>query len=422
MHCRGKLTRVVDVPKCKQCTGSTVISRASNTFAGLMTDDSRREQHIHSAIAADLGLPPCVEDAQQFPTAPDTGGARPVRRAARRARDAAGEPDASLAAALAHVLACSNVVVFTGAGVSATAGISAFSDEGGLYERARKRFKLDTGVRLFYGSFFISRRRDCQAFLADVYAEACAAAPTATHTSIGQLQQLGVITRHVTLNIDGLHRSCPGGDSLWSPSQPSGLTVELHGSVLDVVCQACGAAAPMTQRTASLFRSKAAANPTCGACTDGLLRPRVMLYNDPEERLIIHGDVEARIAADCSAADCVVWAGISFLQSASVEHFRRVRRAHQEQAGGRRVAHIIVNPCEEAVFNLTSAVANAQQVHFLSVVAPADEFFTAWASAAASAAECRPLLTLHDSQMAEARGDGSMDRNFQASPQIVSDT
>jgi NAD-dependent SIR2 family protein deacetylase len=205
---------------------------------------------------------------------------RPARRA-RRPHEAAQPPGE---AALARVLASRRCVVFTGAGFSASAGMSAFSDDNGLYERARKRYKLDTGVRMFYGSFFTSRPRDCQAFLADVYAEACSAAPTEAHASLARLQRLGVVTRHVTLNVDGLHRSCDDGRKT---------TTELHGCVRDAVCRTCGSVTPMTPRLAALFRSVAASNPQCGACTSGgLLRPRVLLYNDPEQHLVIPGDVE----------------------------------------------------------------------------------------------------------------------------------
>ena len=321
---------------------------------------------------------------------------RPARKA-RKPHEAAEPPGA---AALARLLASRRCVVFTGAGVSASAGMSAFSDDNGLYERARKRYKLDSGVRMFYGSFFTNRPRDCQAFLADVYAEACSAAPTEAHVSLARLQRLGLVSRHVTLNIDGLHRRCDDGGKT---------TTELHGCVRDAVCRTCGSITPMTPRLAALFRSAAASNPQCEACPSrGLLRPRVLLYNDPEQHLVIPGDVEDVIGADCAAADCVVWAGISFLQSASVEHFRRVRRAQQHAGSGAPAVHIIVNPCEEAAFNLTSAVANADGFTLLTAVCSADEFFTQWARGAEAALTTAPpdpgLVAMSESQQAEVQG------------------
>ena len=320
---------------------------------------------------------------------------RPARRA-RKPHEAHEPPGA---AALARVLASRRCVVFTGAGVSASAGMSAFSDDNGLYERARKRFKLDSGVRMFYGSFFTNRPRHCQAFLADVYAEACSAAPTEAHVALARLQRLGVVSRHVTLNIDGLHRRCDDGGNT---------TTELHGCVRDAVCRTCGAVTAMTPRLAALFRSAAASNPQCEACAQGgLLRPRVLLYNDPEQHLVIPGDVEAVIGADCAAADCVVWAGISFLQSASVEHFRRVRRAQQHAGAGGAAApavHIVVNPCEEAAFNLTSAVANADGFTLLTATCTADDFFAQWARGVESLTVAG-LVAMSESQQAEVKGN-----------------
>jgi NAD-dependent SIR2 family protein deacetylase len=64
-----------------------------------------------------------------------------------------------------------------------------------LYDRARRRFGLDSGVRLFHGSFFVSRRNDCCAFLADVCAEAAAARPTRAHLALEALAAEGCAAR-----------------------------------------------------------------------------------------------------------------------------------------------------------------------------------------------------------------------------------
>ena len=59
-------------------------------------------------------------------------------------------------------------VVFSGSGMSASAGMSTFSTRGGLYERARRRFGLrGDGVELFTFGFFERRPVDCRALLAD---------------------------------------------------------------------------------------------------------------------------------------------------------------------------------------------------------------------------------------------------------------
>ena len=48
------------------------------------------------------------------------------------------------------------------------AGMSMFSTKDGLYERARKKFKIQDGIRLFSYPFYKQRRADVQAFFAQV--------------------------------------------------------------------------------------------------------------------------------------------------------------------------------------------------------------------------------------------------------------
>lgn len=45
----------------------------------------------------------------------------------------------------------------------AVAGMSMFSTKGGLYERARKKFKISDGIKLFSYPFYKQRRLDVQA-------------------------------------------------------------------------------------------------------------------------------------------------------------------------------------------------------------------------------------------------------------------
>lgn len=84
-----------------------------------------------------------------------------------------------------------------------------------------------------------------------------------------------------------------------------------------------------------------------------------MLYEDAEGDAITHPDVLDALEADVAAADAVVWVGLSFEQPATTAYFRRARAAIA--AAGRTDATLIalVNPCDDALFNLVSAVANA---------------------------------------------------------------
>ena len=47
-----------------------------------------------------------------------------------------------------------------------------FSTRNGLYEKARKQFKITDGIKLFTYSFYKQNRESVQAFFAQIYSEA----------------------------------------------------------------------------------------------------------------------------------------------------------------------------------------------------------------------------------------------------------
>ena len=206
------------------------------------------------------------------------------------------------------------VVVVSGSGLSVSSGMSTFSTPGGLYERAASQAKLANGKSLFCWSFFERRRPDALAFLADVHAEAAAAKPTRGHRALARLARCGGLSRHFTLNIDGLSEKA--GMKTWrleddpefnekeekeqekekekkeeeeeegeeegeegeqrrhrqrrprhrpstsrSPSLPPldpqrGVTVELHGNVHELVCPDCHRVTPMTETALAALRAR----------------------------------------------------------------------------------------------------------------------------------------------------------------------
>jgi NAD-dependent SIR2 family protein deacetylase len=183
----------------------------------------------------------------------------------------------------------------------------------------------------------------------------------------------------VTMNVDGLHRSLPALQAV---------TLEMHGCARDTVCERCARTAPLAAPQLRAFRAAAARGAPAPRCTlpdaaaggssaasacGGAVRPRVMLYADPAETLITP-PFDAALAADLAAADAVLWVGISFEQSASVEHFRRARRALQAAGLAATVPQLVVNPAAEAAFNVATAVANAGELRLLHARATADEF------------------------------------------------
>ena len=296
--------------------------------------------------------------------------------------------------ASARAGAFSRVLVISGSGLSASAGMSTFSTPGGLYERAARAARLPAGdgKKLFSWSFYEKRRGEALAFLAGVAEEAAAAAPTAAHAALGELARAGALARHFTLNIDGLARSA--GFGTWHPERaPAGSTVELHGCVREVVCPDCGRVGPADG--AFLASARARTDVPCPDCTAGPLRPRVLLYGDAEDGVITPSEALDLLEEEAAGADLILWVGLSFEQSASAAYFRDVRRSLAAAGRGPRggeggsdggnsdrsaspvappPVQAIINPAaSDAAFNLATALHYSDELAaVLEVALPAD--------------------------------------------------
>jgi NAD-dependent protein deacetylase/lipoamidase len=152
--------------------------------------------------------------------------------------------------------AIDQIVILTGAGISAASGLSTFRDAGGLWEShdpmdiaTPEAFARDPA--LVY-RFYNARR----AQLGEVE-------PNAAHTALARLQRtLGDKVFLVTQNVDDLHER--GG----SPQ-----VCHMHGELRSMLCQHCG------RRHPSLEQVDADAN--CPGCrTAGWLRPDVVWFGE----------------------------------------------------------------------------------------------------------------------------------------------
>jgi len=117
----------------------------------------------------------------------------------------------------------SDIVILTGAGVSAESGLGTFRDKGGLWTRVDlaevatpEGYARNPGLVL---DFYNARRATCRA-----------AAPNAAHHAIARLQRAhpGRVTL-VTQNIDDLHERAG-----------SGQVIHMHGQILRALCAECG--------------------------------------------------------------------------------------------------------------------------------------------------------------------------------------
>ncbi|KAG1656466.1 hypothetical protein FOA52_005897, partial [Chlamydomonas sp. UWO 241] len=68
--------------------------------------------------------------------------------------------------------------------------MSMFSTRNGLYERARKKFNITDGIKLFTYSFYKQRREDVQAFFAEIYSEAQNSRAAQGHYALAQIHKM----------------------------------------------------------------------------------------------------------------------------------------------------------------------------------------------------------------------------------------
>lgn len=126
----------------------------------------------------------------------------------------------NLSSAAECLRAAKNVVVFTGAGISAESGIPTFRDSDGLWERfSPERFATWDGLV----KTAVADPRLFTDFLIAVLEPIAVAAPNPAHLAVAELEKhVRVIV--VTQNVDGLH-------------QEAGSTTvhEVHGSIFEIV-------------------------------------------------------------------------------------------------------------------------------------------------------------------------------------------
>lgn len=286
-------------------------------------------------------------------------------------RDVCGED--SMSRFKEKMLGAKKIVVFSGSGLSATSGMSTFSTKGGLYERAQRRYGLSDGKVLFTYSFYSKHKKEAESFFVEIHREALEAKPGPGHEALASLARSGMLTRHYTLNIDGL--ASKARMDVWHPDDNNnGITVEMHGSIHELVCTECGNTRQLTQEDATtLSEERSVPCTSCSSDAGGpYMRFKVMMYDDMEGDYIISDDVLDLMEEDVKQADLILWVGISFQQSASTSYFRRVRRWVQEVGHHHDVPQVVVNPSDDALWNVLTACSNQEELNIIEILGTAD--------------------------------------------------
>ena len=177
-----------------------------------------------------------------------------------------------------------NIVVLTGAGISAESGIDTFRDAGGLWEQHRvedvatpEGFARDPDLVL---GFYDMRR----AALADKE-------PNAAHEALARLdREFEGELLIVTQNVDDLH-------------ERAGVTnvLHMHGELKSALCSACGVRSPWD---APMAANEKGMRPECPVCHAKSLRPDVVWFGEMPYQM-------DRIYAALGEADLFVSIGTS---------------------------------------------------------------------------------------------------------------
>jgi NAD-dependent deacetylase len=169
-----------------------------------------------------------------------------------------------VAAARRLVASASRVVVLTGAGISTDSGIPDFRGPDGVWTRDPAAERLST-LRAYLGDPEVRRR----AWQGRLSSPAWTARPNPGHRALVEIERRGALDTLVTQNIDGLHQAA-GHD----PAR----VVEIHGTIRDVVCMACGDRGPAGP---TLDRVRAGEpDPACLRC-GGIVKSATISFGQP---------------------------------------------------------------------------------------------------------------------------------------------
>ncbi len=152
-----------------------------------------------------------------------------------------------------------NLVVFSGAGLSAESGIPTYRGAGGLWSKYDpskyadiQYFNQDPS---YYWRFFKEER----------YPVIKAARPNKAHEAMVKLEQQGTLFQVITQNIDGLHQEAGQRK-----------VCELHGNTRRIICLECNRGYHMDEIYQGLEKTLP---PRCSC--GGLLKPDVVLFGEP---------------------------------------------------------------------------------------------------------------------------------------------
>jgi len=162
------------------------------------------------------------------------------------------------------VSASARIVALTGAGISTESGIPDFRGPNGVWTRNPKAERM-SNIH-YYMSDPDVRKLSWQSRL---NSPAWQAQPNDGHRALVALEHAGRLEALVTQNIDGLHQRAGN-----SPAT----VIEVHGTMRDVMCMACGWRGPMQPVLDRVRRGED--DPPCERC-GGILKSATISFGQP---------------------------------------------------------------------------------------------------------------------------------------------
>ncbi|MCA9883953.1 MAG: NAD-dependent deacylase [Anaerolineae bacterium] len=172
-----------------------------------------------------------------------------------------GDDGERIARAVSILSSASNVVAFTGAGISTPSGIPDFrSPDSGMWEKADPfRVASITGFRRDPSAFF--------EWIRPLARLSINAKPNVAHYALLKLEQLGKLKSIITQNIDTLHTK--------AGSNP---VHELHGQISSATCITCYKKFPATDLIRQFVETGHI--PRCDCERQSILKPNVILFGE----------------------------------------------------------------------------------------------------------------------------------------------
>lgn len=189
--------------------------------------------------------------------------------------------DGTIVAVTELVREADAITVLTGAGISTDSGIPDFRGPSGVWTRNPEAQRLAT-ISAYVSDPDVRRR----AWRERRNHPAWSARPNGGHRALAELEQAGALRALLTQNIDGLHQI--------AGSSPN-LVVELHGTIREVGCLACGRRTPMVDELERVDAGEP--DPECRSC-GGMLKSATISFGQALDDDVVERAVDAAGSCD----------------------------------------------------------------------------------------------------------------------------